>query len=184
MNITTTIADESLREAVTNQLTWDPEFDASMVGVTAHDGVVALTGYVLTYAAKLAAERAARRVYGVKAVANDVHVKLACERLDSDIATDAVTALHARDGVPQNIAVTVRDGHITLSGTVDWYFQKLAAERAVRYLRAPAGCLMTSSSSHQSRRWMCRSRSSRRCTDTPTSMPAASMWRLKAEKWP
>ena len=72
-----------------------------MVGVTAHDGVVALTGYVRTYAEKLHAERCVRRVYGVKAVANDVLVKLSVDRIDPDIASDAVRALRDREGVPR-----------------------------------------------------------------------------------
>lgn len=139
MSITTTVANESLRDAVMSQLTWDPELDASMVGVTTHDGVVTLTGFVQTYAAKLAAERSARRVYGVRAVADDLQVKLAVERIDPEIAHDAVDALRSRDGIPSRIDVTVRNGHITLGGTVDWNFQRLAAERAVRYLRGVRG---------------------------------------------
>jgi osmotically-inducible protein OsmY len=139
MTTTLNAIERRLRDSVLRQLAWDPEFDASMVGVTADDGVVTLTGYVDTYAAKLAAERSARRVYGVKAVVNELAVKLAEERIDPDIAKDALAALKNRVDVPLGLAVTVRDGHITLNGTVEWMYQKTAAERAVKYLRGVRG---------------------------------------------
>ena len=135
MNLTSTVADQSLREAVEDQLTWDTEVDASMIGVSAKEGVVALTGYVPTYSAKLAAERTTRRVFGVKAVANDVEVKLPFQRIDPDIAKDAIDALRQREGIPVTVEVTVRDGQVVLSGTVAAMYQKTAAERAVRYLK-------------------------------------------------
>jgi osmotically-inducible protein OsmY len=141
MSTTLNANDQRLRESVMRQLAWDPEFDASMVGVSARDGVATLTGYVDTYVAKLAAERAARRVYGVKAVANELDVKLARERIDPDIAQDALTALKNRIDVPLGIAVTVREGYISLTGTVAWMYQKVAAERAVKYLRGVRGVL-------------------------------------------
>src|SRR5512145_534787 len=107
--MTTTINanDERLRDSVMRRLAWDPEFDASMVGVSTRDGVATLTGYVDTYAAKLAAERAARRVYGVRAVANELEVKLAEERIDPEIAKDAVQAMKNRIDVPLGIGITV-----------------------------------------------------------------------------
>jgi osmotically-inducible protein OsmY len=141
MSTTLNANDQRLRDSVMRQLAWDPEFDASMVGVSARDGVATLTGYVDTYVAKLAAERAARRVYGVKAVANELDVKLARERIDPDIAQDALTALKNRIDVPLGIAVTVREGYISLTGTVAWMYQKVAAERAVKYLRGVRGVL-------------------------------------------
>jgi osmotically-inducible protein OsmY len=139
MTMTITKADESLLDAVTRQLKWEPDLDASMVGVFTQAGVVTLTGYVETYAAKLAAERAARRVYGVKAIANDLEVRLAQSRIDPDIAHDAVDALRKNVDVPAGVAATVRDGYISLTGTVEWMFQKKAAEKAVRYLRGVRG---------------------------------------------
>jgi osmotically-inducible protein OsmY len=139
MSTTLTIVDERLKTAVSNQLTWDPEVDASLVGVTAKDGVVTLSGYVDTYAGKLAAERAARRVYGVKAMANKLDVKLAVERIDPAIAEAALDALKSRDDVPPGIGITVRDGFVTLAGSVEWMYQKSAAERAVKYLRGVHG---------------------------------------------
>jgi osmotically-inducible protein OsmY len=139
MSTTLTVSDQRLKDSVTHQLEGDPALDASMVGVSARDGVVALTGYVDTYAAKLAAERSARRVYGVTAVVNELEVKLATERIDPDIAKDALEALKNRIDVPPGVAVTVRGGFITLGGAVEWMYQKMAAERAVKYLRGVRG---------------------------------------------
>jgi osmotically-inducible protein OsmY len=139
MSTTLTMVDERLKNTVWNQLAWDPEIDASLIGVTARDGIVTLSGYVDTYAAKLVAERVARRVYGVKAVANEVEVKLAAEPIDPDIARAALVALKHRIDVPLGIGVTVRDGFITLNGSVEWMYQKAAAERAVKYLRGVRG---------------------------------------------
>jgi osmotically-inducible protein OsmY len=133
--------DERLKMTVMNQLAWDPEVDASLIGVTAKEGIVTLSGYVDTYGGKLAAERATRRVYGVKAVANELEVKLSMTRIDPDIAKDALEALKNRIDVPLGIAVTVRDGYVTLTGKVEWMFQKLSAERAVKYIRGVRGVL-------------------------------------------
>jgi osmotically-inducible protein OsmY len=110
-----------------------------MIGVSAQDGIVTLSGYVETYAAKLAAERAARKLYGVKAIANEVDVRLAHDRIDPEIARDAVEALKSHVEVPRGLSVTVREGYITLAGTVEWMFQRAAAERAVKYLRGVRG---------------------------------------------
>jgi len=141
MSTTLTMLDEQLRMTVMNQLAWDPEVDASLVGVTAKDGIVTLSGYVDTYAGKLAAERAARRVYGVKAVANELEVKRSMARIDPDIAKDALDALKNRVDVPLGIGIAVRDGYVTLTGAVEWMFQKLSAERAVKYIRGVRGVL-------------------------------------------
>jgi osmotically-inducible protein OsmY len=134
-----TLTEQNLRDSVMSQLAWDPEVDATMIGVSVKDGIVTLTGYVPTYAARLAAERAARKLYGVKAVANELQVKLARERVDPDLASDALRALASYITVPKDIEVTVRNGYITLSGTVEWNYQKEAAERAVRYLKGVRG---------------------------------------------
>jgi osmotically-inducible protein OsmY len=139
MTTTITTADQILRDAVTRHLAWEPDFDAAMIGVSAQDGIVTLSGYVQSYAAKLAAERAARKLYGVKAIANELDVRLAHDRIDPDIAKDAVEALKSHVEVPRGVTVTVRDGFVTLAGTVEWMFQKAAAERAVKYLRGVRG---------------------------------------------
>jgi osmotically-inducible protein OsmY len=139
MTTTITTADQILQDAVTKHLAWEPDFDASMIGVSTQDGIVTLSGYVETYAAKLAAERATRKLYGVKAIANELNVRLAHDRIDPDIAKDAVDALKGHVEVPRGLNVTVREGYITLVGTVEWMFQKAAAERAVKYLRGVRG---------------------------------------------
>lgn len=139
MTITMTSHDQALRDAVVRHLEWAPEVDASMIGVSAQDGVVTLTGYVDTYPGKLAAVNAVRRVYGVKAVADELEVRLSVERIDPDIAKDAVHALQNRVDVPPGLEVTVRNGHVTLTGSVPWMYQKVGAERAVKYLRGVRG---------------------------------------------
>ena len=130
-----TDADVRVRNAVMRQLEWDPKFDASEVGVAAKNGTVTLTGYVDTYVGKLAAERAAKRVAGVRAVANDIDVRLALERQDVDIAQDATRALELRSTVPEGVQASVHNSHITLTGRVSWLFQKQDAEKAVRAIR-------------------------------------------------
>ncbi len=139
MPTTLTTADETLRENVLKHLSHYPEFDAALIGVSAKDGIVTLSGYVDTYAGKLAAERAARRMYGVKAVANELDVRVSHDRIDPDIAKDAAQALKNHVNVPAGLEVTVRQGQITLTGTVGWMFEKIAAERAVKYLRGVRG---------------------------------------------
>ena len=130
-----TEADVRVRDAVWRQLDWDPAVDASAVGVAAKDGAVTLTGFIDTYAGKLAAERAAKRVHGVRAVANDIEVRLRLERTDADIAADVVTALQLRSTVPRQVQAAVHRGSVTLTGTVDWLLQKRDAEKAVRHVR-------------------------------------------------
>src|SRR5687767_6815846 len=103
MSTTITTADQILRDNVTRHLVWEPDFDASMIGVSAQDGIVTLSGYVETYAAKLAAERAARKLYGVKAIANELDVRLAHDRIDPDIAKDAIEALKSHVEVPRGL---------------------------------------------------------------------------------
>jgi osmotically-inducible protein OsmY len=129
-----TDADVRTRDAVLRQLEWDPEIDAGGVGVAAKRGVVTLTGYIDTYSGKLAAERAAKRVRGVRAVANDIEVRLRLERTDADIATDVVRALELRT-MPDGVQAAVHHGHVTLTGKVDWLYQQRDAEKAVRHIR-------------------------------------------------
>ena len=134
---TATLAEKDvrLRDAVLQQLEWDPAVDAGSIGVTAHGGAVNLTGSINSYAAKLAAERAAKRVHGVRAVANDLEVTLASGRTDSDIAADAATMLRLHNEVPDSVQAAVHYGQVTLTGTVTWHYQRLQALKAVRYIR-------------------------------------------------
>jgi osmotically-inducible protein OsmY len=127
-------SDLRTREAVMRQLEADPRVDASEVGVSATDGAVLLSGFIDTYEGKLAAERAAKRVRGVRAVANDLQVKLRLARTDDDIARDAARALQLRAAIPDKVQAAVHQGHITLTGTVSWLFQRDLAEEMVRYL--------------------------------------------------
>ena len=130
-----TNVDIQVRDTVMHQLESDPEVDASAIGVTAKSGTVTLTGYINSYSGKLAAERAAKRVRGVRGVANDIEVRLKLERTDADIAADVVKALELHHTVPAAVQATVHLGHVTLTGTVDWMFQKHDAERAVQHIR-------------------------------------------------
>ena len=138
---TLTDADVRVRDGVMRQLDWDPEVDASAVGVAAKRGTVTLTGFIDTYSGKLAAERAAKRVHGVRAVANDIDVRLRLDRTDADIAQDAARALELRSTIPESVQAVVHNGHVTLTGKVAWLYQKETAERAVRHLRGVRGVL-------------------------------------------
>ena len=139
MSTTLTVLDQRLRDSVMHQLAADPQVDASLVGVSAQEGVVTLSGYVDSYAEKLAAERSCRRVYGVRALANELEVRLATARIDPEIARDALESLKNRIDVPLGIGIAVRNGHLSLSGVVEWMYQKMAAERAVKYVRGVKG---------------------------------------------
>jgi osmotically-inducible protein OsmY len=130
-----THADVRLKNAVTRQLEWDPEVEASAVGVTVRGAAVTLTGFIDTYAAKLAVERAAKRIHGVRAVANDIEVRLRLGRTDADIAQDAARVLEVQSTVPEGVQAAVHNGTVSLTGRVYWLFQKQAAERVVRHIR-------------------------------------------------
>jgi len=130
---TMTERDRDLRDGVKGQLDWEPEVVSKDISISVHDGVVNLTGFVHSYFEKLAAERAAKSVYGVLAVANDIEVKAAIARTDPEIARDVVRALKINVSVPnQRIKVTIREGFVTLEGDVEWNFQRVAAETCAR----------------------------------------------------
>ncbi|MDB5310452.1 MAG: Transport-associated protein [Gemmataceae bacterium] len=137
-----TMTDTDLQRDVLDELKWEPSVNAAHIGVSVKDGVVTLTGHVSSYAEKYAAEKAAKRVHGVKAVANELDVKLpgTSKRTDEDIAAACVTALKANISVPYDkIKVTVSGGWVTLEGEAEWQYQKTAAESAVRYLPGVTG---------------------------------------------
>jgi osmotically-inducible protein OsmY len=136
---TLTGTDLRMREAVIHELEADPRLDASDIGVSAKADAVTLSGFVDTYGAKLAAERAAKRVRGVRAVANEIDVRLRLTRADDEIARDAALALELQTRVPSNVQAAVHHGQITLTGSVAWMFQREAAEKAVRYIGGVAG---------------------------------------------
>jgi osmotically-inducible protein OsmY len=135
-------SDTQLQHDVLAELEWEPSVNASQIGVSAKDGVVTLTGYVSQFTEKMAAERAAKRLYGVKGVANDIEIRLpgSAQRTDSDIASAAVSALKWNTSLPgDHVKVTVSNGWITLEGSLDWQYQKEAAERAVHNLLGVKG---------------------------------------------
>ena len=135
-----TRTDSAIREDVIYEFKWDPKITSNDIAVAVKDGVVTLSGFVSSYMEKDAAEKAAKRVYGVRAVANDLQVKLASTRTDPEIARDAVEELENHILIPADkIKVTVRNGWVTLEGTVDWQYQKNLAESAVKKLRGVIG---------------------------------------------
>ncbi|MFL9670876.1 BON domain-containing protein [Variovorax sp. AB1(2024)] len=134
--------DTQLRDDVEAELSWDPAFKASDIGVIVKDGVVTLTGHLSSHAEKYAAERAVQRVHGVKAVAVEMTVKLPFgnERTDADIAMAAERALEWNVLVPDGrIRPMVEKGWLTLQGEVEWGYQRSAAEGAVRDLMGVTG---------------------------------------------
>jgi len=139
---TETRTDVRIQADVLAELKWDARVNPNEIGVVVKDGIVTLTGWVDSYIKKWSAEEAALRVRGVKAVANDIEVKLpsSSDRTDADIAAEAVRALELDALVPlENVKVTVSRGWITLDGTVEWQYQKEEAERVVRRLTGVRG---------------------------------------------
>jgi osmotically-inducible protein OsmY len=132
--------DDDIRDSMLEELKWDPKVTSPDVAVAVKDGVVTLTGFVSSYWEKEAAEKAAKRVYGVRGVANDLQIKLATERTDPEIARDAVHAIESHAGIPiDRIKVTVKYSWVTLEGSVDWQYQKSLAESAVKNIRGVLG---------------------------------------------
>jgi osmotically-inducible protein OsmY len=130
--------DSDIKRDVEDELRWDPDIDAIDIGVSVHNGVVALTGFVRSYAQKAEAERDAKRVAGVVGVANDIEVRLPAldVRPDPDIVRDAVTALKSE--LPyssENIKVIAKDGWLTLEGAVEWNYARERAQNAVKRIR-------------------------------------------------
>jgi osmotically-inducible protein OsmY len=131
------MTDKQLQQAVMDELDFEPGVRSTDIGVSVHEGVVTLSGFVDSYGDKFDAERTVKRVFGVKAIANDLQVNLpnAAQRPDPEIAEAAVHALATVGSVPKDrIKVTVRDGVAILDGEVDWKFQGMAAEDALRRL--------------------------------------------------
>jgi osmotically-inducible protein OsmY len=136
------IEDSALRRKVTEELEWEPSVDASQIGVAVKDGIATLTGTVLSYPEKTNAERATRRVAGIKGVADELKIKLFGSdiRSDSDVAQAAVNGLRLNASVPRDdVKVLVGDGWVSLDGEVEWQYQRLAAENTVRNLRGVVG---------------------------------------------
>lgn len=138
----TTRSDREIHKDVLDELKWDASVQPNEVGVSVKDGVVTLTGWVDSYIKKWAAEEAAHRVRGVKAVANDIEIRLPSsdERTDADIAAAAVQALEWDALVPiDKLDVTISKGWVTLKGEVEWHYEKADAEQVVRRLKGVKG---------------------------------------------
>ena len=134
--------DKELQADVIRELEWEPKVDSANIGVAVDKGAVTLTGHVRTYGELIAAERAALRLYGVLAVANELIVKLpsAQARDDSDIALAISNQMAWNAAIPHEaIKATVTHGWVTLEGHVDWAYQSEAADKIVRSLVAVKG---------------------------------------------
>jgi osmotically-inducible protein OsmY len=135
-------SDEEIQKDVQAELEWEPRVKPHEIGVVVKDGIVTLTGWVDTYQKKWAAEEAAHRVRGVRAVANEIEVRLPsmAERTDADIAAAAARALEWDAFVPiEKLDITVSKGWVTMRGEVEWQYQKEDAERVVRRLAGVRG---------------------------------------------
>ena len=129
--------DEKLQKDVLDEFKWDARVKPNEIGVSVKDRIVTLTGYVDAYTKRWAAEEAARRVRGVRAVANEIEVRLpsSSERTDADIAAAAARAIEWDSVVsPEQVKATVSKAWVTLNGEVEWQYQKADAERVVRRL--------------------------------------------------
>jgi osmotically-inducible protein OsmY len=136
------MSDKTLRQAVMDELEWDPSFNAQHIGVAVEDGVVTLTGHVGSYIERLAAEKAVRRIKGVRAIAEEIEVRFASDKKTSDdqIARRALDVIAWDSTIPKDkIQIKVQNGFVTLSGEVDWFYQRDDAEAAVRKLTGVKG---------------------------------------------
>lgn len=136
------LIDVQLRQNVLDELEFEPSVNAAHIGVAADNGVITLTGHVASYAEKISAEQATRRVKGVRAIAQEIKVRYPGEKkaTDEDIASRAVNILRWSAVVPADqVQVKVQDGWATLMGQVDWQFQKTAAESELRKLSGISG---------------------------------------------
>ncbi|MGE8656791.1 MAG: BON domain-containing protein [Achromobacter sp.] len=136
------MSDEALRERVRQALAFEPSIDELHIGVAVENGVVTLSGHVESYAQKLAAEHTVQHVKGVRGIAQEIEVRAAAAKqlADDQIAARALSIIAWDATVPDGkVQVTVQKGWVTLSGTVDWFYQRDAAERAVRKLSGVIG---------------------------------------------
>lgn len=133
--------DAQLRTDVSDELEWDPTVTSTDISVAVKDGIVTLSGTAPHYVQKWAAERATQRVDGVKAIVESIEVRLSDgpRRTDSDIAQAAVTSLNWHVWVPNHVTATVEAGWVTLTGSVEWGFERASAYDAVRFLAGVKG---------------------------------------------
>jgi osmotically-inducible protein OsmY len=134
--------DQALKQKVLDELAWQPGFDETNIGVAVRGGFVTLTGHVKSYAEKCAAERAASRVAGVRAIADEMEIRYlsGVDRGDAELAGRAFDVVSWDLSVPKNrVKIKIENGWVTLEGDVDWRFQKQAAEADVRNLHGVMG---------------------------------------------
>ncbi len=136
-------SDEQIQKNVLEQFKWDARIAPNEIGVTVKDGVVTLVGFVDSYWKKWNAEEIALKVAGVRAVVNELEVKLpsGAVRTDEDIGRSVKQALDLAPDVPDSVKAVVNDGWVTLTGDVEWYYQKEAAERRVRDVAGIVGVI-------------------------------------------
>ncbi|MGZ5928717.1 MAG: BON domain-containing protein [Rhizomicrobium sp.] len=138
------MSDKRLQQDVIDELDFEPSVNAAHIGVTASNGVVTLSGHVGSYAEKIAAERAAKRVKGVQAIAQEIEVRYPSDKktADDEIASRIVSILQWSAVVPRDsVQVKVQDGWVTLTGQVNWQFERAAAEAEIRRLSGVAGVI-------------------------------------------
>ncbi len=136
------MTDSQIQQDVLDELDFEPSVIAAHIGITVKNGVVTLSGHVGSYVEKIAAERAARRVKGVHAIAQEIDVRYPSDKktADDEIAARALSILRWNAVVPYDaVLIKVQDGLVTLTGEVDWQFQRLAAESSIRRLSGVAG---------------------------------------------
>lgn len=134
--------DTELKHDVETELQWEPSVNEAHIGVIAKDGIVTLTGHVPSFMEKYRAEKTTKRVYGVKAVVNEMEVKLRGDqsRTEEVIAQDCLNSLKSNYSVPEDkIKIVVANGWVTLEGEVEWQYQRAAAMNSVRDLRGVKG---------------------------------------------
>lgn len=136
------MSDLSLRQHILEELEFQPDIDAANIGVTVDNGVVTLSGHVKSYAQKINAERAVKSITGVRALAEEIQVRLEknAGTADDTIAARALNIIAWSSDVPEeDIEITVQNGWVTLEGEVDWQYQKETVERAVHKLSGVVG---------------------------------------------
>jgi osmotically-inducible protein OsmY len=139
-----TMSDFNLRRDILEELNFEPRVDPAHIGVVVDQGVVTLTGHVSSYAEKLAAEQAVRRIRGVRAIAEEIEVRVPSHKktADDEIAKRVLDILRWDSVLPENaIRITVQDGWVNLEGEVDWQFQRAAAQNQVGKLSGLVGII-------------------------------------------
>jgi osmotically-inducible protein OsmY len=139
-------SDMQLKKHVEDELSWEPSVNGAAIGVAVKDAIVTLSGHVTSFAEKRAAEQAVLHIHGVRALANELEVRFLAgsQRTDEDIALTAASALLWHASIPKDrIKIQVSNGWITLEGTVDWQYQREAAESAVENLMGVQGVYNT-----------------------------------------